>query len=133
MTEKIYCCPCQQYVEANEISGREAYPHRADLQSKLFWQCPHCLHFVGSHADGKPLGVIPTKALREARKHIHARLDPLHKTQSRNRWTRKALYKAISKRLGYEYHTAELRSIEEARKVWSILNEFYFKTHRCPF
>lgn len=33
------------------------------------------------------------------------------------------LYRSISDELGYQYHTGELRTIEEARKVWKIVNK----------
>ena len=135
ITHEVYCCPCQKDVQAIQIIGRKAYPHRADLAAKLFWQCPRCLRFVGSHRSGKPLGVIPTKQVREARRHIHSLLDPLWKDNRRGgqQWTRNNLYKVIGKHLGYEYHTAEIRTIEEAHKVWEVLQRFYTKAKPCPF
>ena len=50
----------------------------------------------------KPLGNIPTAELRNARKHIHAILDPIWKS---GRMKRGDLYRAISDSLGYQYHT----------------------------
>ena len=34
------------------------------------------------------------------------------------------LYAKLTADLGYTYHTAELRSVEEARKVWKVVNEY---------
>jgi hypothetical protein len=49
-----------------------------------------------------------------ARKHIHAILDPIWKSGKRNR---RELYGKLSSRLGYEYHTGEIKDIDEARKI----------------
>ena len=55
------------------------------------------------------------QGFRSGRRHIHAILDPLWRDGGK--WTRSALYSEISKRIGREYHTAEIRSVEEAREV----------------
>jgi len=34
---------------------------------------------------------------------------------------RKTLYATISKRLGRKFHTAEIRSIEEAREIYRLI------------
>jgi hypothetical protein len=66
----------------------------------------------------QPLGCIPTKEILNARKHTHALLDPIWKS---GKIKRKALYKKISDHVGFEYHTGNIRSIEEARKVYKFL------------
>jgi hypothetical protein len=117
----IYCCGCKEKIDAVLTSGREIYPHRKDLYSLKFWKCPACKNYVGCHNNGtgmSPLGNIPTKELREKRKQIHAILDPLWKS---GRFRRKALYSRLSELLGWNYHTAKIRSIEEAETVLEIL------------
>ena len=53
------------------------------------------------------------------RQQIHAVLDPIWKNGGT---TRTRLYKMIAKKLGRnEYHTAELRSVAEAEKVYHIV------------
>jgi len=120
----IYCCQCEDMVEARLTNGREIYPHRRDLFILPFWICDTCKNYVGCHhktnEPHKPLGVIPNKAMREARGQIHKILDPLWKNGSMRR---KQVYKLISDTLGYAYHTAELRSLEEARKVYFIVKD----------
>lgn len=117
----IFCCGCGIEVRAVLIDGATAYPHRKDLAALPFWRCPMCLNFVGCHhkiADRtRPLGVIPTEALKKARMRIHALVDPLWKSGV---VPRGKLYAHISGAIGYQYHTAEIRSMEEAETVYKI-------------
>ena len=122
---RIFCCGCNIDVEARLTNGEEIYPHRPDLYELPFWKCDKCGNFVGCHHKTKnrtrPLGVIPTKQIKEARKHIHDLLDPIWKS---GKMKRKELYDKISKELGWEFHTAELRSIDEARKVYRVIQKY---------
>ena len=119
---KIYCVCCGHEVEARLTDGKEIYSHRPDLYSLPFWKCDTCGNFVGCHHKTKdrtrPLGNIPTKELREARKHIHALLDPIWQS---GKMKRKEVYAFISEKCGWKYHTAKIRSIEEAREVYKII------------
>jgi hypothetical protein len=115
----IYCCQCQKDVDARLTCGAVVYPWRLDLAALPFWRCDDCDNFVGCHhktaEPTKPLGVIAGPAMKNARQHIHALIDPLWK---QNRIGRKELYKCLSKALGREYHTADLRTLDEARAVY---------------
>ena len=119
---KIYCCECKHDVQAILINGTETYPHRPDLANLSFWKCPNCNNFVGCHhktnQPTKPLGVIPNAEIKHARQYLHNVLDPVWKNKIIRRHV---LYKLISKELGYEYHTAEIKTIEEARKIYHII------------
>ena len=76
-------------------------------------------NFVGCHYKTedrtRPLGCIPTKEIKNARQHIHALIDPVWKS---GKIKRKELYKKLSDDTGRRYHTANIRSIEEARDVY---------------
>lgn len=104
--------------------GAEIYPHRSDLFALPFWKCGGCGNFVGCHHKTKdrtkPLGCIPTKAIKDARKRIHTILDPLWKT---GRMKRGHIYAKLSDVIGRQYHTAEIRSVEEARTVYRAVLE----------
>jgi len=131
---KIYCCGCQKDVDARLTSGAEIYPHRPDLHSLPFWKCDGCNNHVGCHHKTKdrtrPLGNIPTKELRDARKYIHALLDPLWKT---GKIKRGKLYAQLVEALGMKhYHTGEIRTIEEARNVYRAVKQISFRIPDNP-
>jgi hypothetical protein len=59
--------------------------------------------------------------LKRARQHIHDLIDPAWKS---GKVKRGKLYAHISSELGREYHTGELRTIDEARNVYRIARDF---------
>lgn len=124
MTRLIYCCGCGTKVEARLTDGKEIYPHRKDLWKQPLWKCDTCKNYVGCHHKTsnptQPLGNIPTKELRAARQHIHKILDPIWQSK---RMGRRQVYQKISDALGWKYHTANIKTIEEARKVYKIVKE----------
>lgn len=129
----IYCCTCATDVRPRLTDGREIYPHRPDLAELPFWRCVTCRNYVGCHHKTKdrtnPLGVIPNAEMRNARKHIHARLDPIWKEQ---RMDRRHLYARLTKVLGRQYHTAELRTIDEARMIFAAITAIERGLSECP-
>jgi hypothetical protein len=127
----VYCCACINQTNARLTSGKELYPHRPDLAQLNFWKCDKCNNFVGCHNKSKnptePLGFIPTPELKKARVHIHAILDPLWKPSPDEKgkaWRerRGKIYRIIAREMNIkEYHTAQIRTIEEAREVYKIV------------
>ena len=119
----IYCCACKTDVDARLTDGKEIYPHRVDLALLPFWKCDACGNYVGCHHKTpnrtKPLGNIPTAEIKNARKYIHAILDPIW--QPYGKTMRRKVYAAISDKIGHQYHTAEIRTIEEAREIYRIV------------
>jgi len=119
----IDCCACGKPVDAVLTTGAVIYPHREDLSSLPFWQCPYCDNYVGCHYKTKdrtkPLGIIPTQKLRKSRAEIHALIDPVWQ---KGILTRKDVYEKISELVGYPFHTAEIASTEEAERVIQLLN-----------
>lgn len=127
---EIYCCGCNEKVSARLTDGQEIYPHRTDLSALPFWKCDDCGNFVGCHHKTKnptqPLGCIPTPAVKNARQHIHRLLDPLWKS---GQMRRKELYAKLTERLGWKYHTAAIRSVDEARTVYRLIREIKSVSH----
>jgi hypothetical protein len=120
---KIYCCGCEKDVEARLTSGAEIYPHRQDLAMLPFWKCDNCKNYVGCHwktkNPTKPLGFIPTKEISNARKHLHALIDPFWKNHAQPFRARGWIYRWIARKMSQEsYHTAEIRNMEEARQIY---------------
>ena len=119
---QIWCCGCGQDTPARLTNGEEIYRRRLDLWRHPFWKCDHCGNFVGCHhrtdEPTKPLGCIPTRPIREARKAIHALIDPIWKTGIMKR---KTLYRRIAEEMGIDgYHTGAIRTMDEARRVLEI-------------
>jgi hypothetical protein len=57
--------------------------------------------------------------MKNARQYIHHILDPIGKS---GKMPRGKLYARIAKELGVaEYHTAEIRTLEDARKGYAIV------------
>lgn len=121
----LYCCGCVKDVEARLTNGNEIYRHRNDLRKLPFWICDTCKNFVGCHYKTnnptQPLGSIATKELKNARKYIHAILDPIWQSK---KISRKKLYARISEKVGYKYHTAEIRTLDQAREIYKIIRDF---------
>lgn len=126
----IYCCGCQRAIDARLTDGREIYPRRPDLASLPFWRCDGCGNQVGCHHKTKnrtkPLGNIATPEIKGARQHIHRILDPLWKSRT-PRFARKEIYRMLSEGMGYEYHTAEISNLQDARKVYRIIKKITFQ------
>lgn len=122
---KLYCCECASKITARLTSGAEIYPRRSGLASLPFWKCDACGNHVGCHHKTtnptRPLGCIPNAAVRNARQHIHALIDPAWKT---GKVKRAEIYRHLSERTGRQYHTAHIRSVEEAREVYVMAREF---------
>lgn len=118
----LYCCACKKDVPAQLTNGAEIYQHRRDLSDIPFWRCDTCKNYVGCHHKTlmrtRPLGCIPTPAIKESRNDIHAMLDPIWQ---RGIMSRSKIYSTLSKALGRDYHTADIRSIEDAQKVRAVL------------
>ena len=127
--KEIYCCNCGETVSARLTNGAEIYPHRKDLFSIPFWKCDTCSGKVGCHHKTKnktaPLGVIPTPIISKIRGMIHCNLDVVWKA---GKASRKEVYKAMSEKLGYEFHSAKIKSNDEAEKcleLSEIINKEY--------
>jgi hypothetical protein len=126
MSRKIYCCGCAIDVLPRLTDGKEIYPNRRDMSSIPFWKCDSCGNYVGCHHKTanktRPLGCIPTPSVRIARQKIHSIIDPLWRFGN---LSRSAVYKAVSKAIGKQFHTAEIRSVKEAAEVVEFVKALY--------
>ena len=124
----IYCTGCKNNVEARLTNGLERYPHRQDLHDIPFWTCDKCKSWVGCHyktdRPTRPLGYLATPQILNARKKIHALLDPLWKSK---RIKRGQAYAYVSNRIGKTYHNGEIKTLDEARQIYKIVEELHNK------
>ena len=123
----IRCCGCNsEKVEARLTDGSEIYPHREDLHELPFWKCDKCGNHVGCHHKTSnrtaPLGCIPTQEIKNARQHIHKILDPLWQSK---KYKRSYIYMKISEFIGWKYHTAAIRDIEDARNIYRFIKQTF--------
>jgi hypothetical protein len=121
----IHCCECNIFIEARLTNGEEIYPHRIDLYKLPFWICDKCSNYVGCHHKTKnrtmPLGSIPTPELRKERRYMHSILDPIWKS---GKMKRKDIYAMISKKIGRDFHTADIRTTKEALEIFTLLDPY---------
>lgn len=116
---RIYCAVCRSDQECTQTTGEEIYPHRSDLKFLEFWKCDKCQNYVGCHKKtGKPLGIIVSKEVKNARQEIHKLIDPVWKS---GRIKRSELYQRITDALGYRFHTAEIKTLNEARHIYRVI------------
>lgn len=122
-----HCDPCG--VDCTLKTGRDVYPHRADLADVRVWVCPSCSARVGCHpGTSKPLGNPASAELRRARMILHdQRLDPLWRYAPRKhgkQGRRRALvYKYLAHKLGIDAsvtHTG-MFDLERCREAWRVL------------
>lgn len=134
MNIKIYCTGCKAEVSARLTDGKEMYPNAPLLADTPFWVCPTCGAFVGTHhktkEKWKPMGVLATPEIKRWRKIIHSILDPIWKE---GKASRGSLYAEISGAIGRTYHTGEIYSIEEAKKVYAIVNAIRQRIYPGPW
>jgi hypothetical protein len=91
------CCYCNK--PSKKVTGKDIYPHRKDLHSKIFYACSNCKAYVGCHGGtDKPLGRLADAKLRRAKNEAHTAFDALW----RNRVfiTRKQAYTWLSEAMG---------------------------------
>ena len=126
--QKIFCVKCEKKRKTELVSGIDIYPNRTDLYNLNFWRCYVCRNYVGCHnkigTGTKALGIIPSQELRIKRQEIHRILDPIWKTK---KFTRKRIYQFLSNKTGKEYHTANLRTINQADNVIRFLKEKFYE------
>ncbi len=114
-SENVVACPsCGK--EAEWIPNEQVYGRRYG-KSYMCWYCRTCDYYVGCHNNTKkPLGTMVGKELRQLRRAVHAKIDPLWQS---GKVRRGDVYARISKALGYTYHTGEADT-ETCEKVLAL-------------
>lgn len=105
---------------SDKVGGKEIYPHRPDLYSKVFYQCAPCEAYVGCHpGTDRPMGRLANAELRRAKLQAHGAFDFIWKSGLK---TRGSAYKWLARQLGLskdECHIG-LFDVEMCRKVIEI-------------
>jgi len=125
MKQGIFCCDCKKEIKAELCFGFEIYPNRTDLFENLFYRCPHCQNYVGTHKVNsckciKPvsLGKIVNSNIKKLRMDLHNNyIDPIWNKYKL--WNRTEVYNFLCGVLkeDEDYHTADVCCIEDYKKV----------------
>jgi ssDNA-binding Zn-finger/Zn-ribbon topoisomerase 1 len=91
----------------------------------LMWICnnyPDCDCYVGCHkGTATPLGELANADIREWRKKVHAKLDPLWKNKKYNR---NELYEELGIKFKNPFHVGDL-NVEQCKKAIKFIHDFY--------
>ena len=101
----------------------------------MVWLCdrfPECRGSVGCHPDSRPLGTIADEATKEARKRVHAVIDPLWQVQTRGKQkARGSVYGYISEVTGIKpYHTGSLTEEQCELVLEKVKEKPYVQRHK---
>lgn len=109
-----YCKNAAVWCENKEIYGKNYG------KSYMCWLCKPCNAYVSCHNNSKsPQGTLANAELREWRKKVHERIDPMWRSGS---ISRKDLYKQLNKVFSRAYHTGEC-NIEQCKKILDLFPE----------
>lgn len=87
------CIECD--TDCDLVSGQAIYPHRQDLYSLNFYQCPNCGAYVGCHkGTTQALGTACGPSTRQARSAAHHAFDQLWRGKQA-KYTRTQAYQAL--------------------------------------
>lgn len=118
---EVICDYCGE--AARLTTGREVYPHRADLHGKSFYVCTPCDARVGCHpGTTNALGRLANAELRGAKQAAHAAFDPLWQGGGMKR---KDAYYRLSKALGIPFADCHIGMMDAAmcRRVVEVVRE----------
>jgi len=102
MKKPIFCPYCEK--EAKWCENKVIYGRNYG-KSYMCYYCEDCNAYVGCHNNSKkPLGTMADGELREWRKKVHAKIDPLWKE---NNWERSTIYKKLKRYYGSHVHIGD--------------------------
>jgi len=105
------CPKCNK--EAPWVSNDVVYGRRYGKSYMCYW-CKDCDTYVGCHNNTKkPLGTMADKETREARKNVHAFIDPLWRSR---KYSRKKIYQQLNDAFGEVIHIGE-SSVEKCDEI----------------
>lgn len=88
-----YCGERSVHMTETERYGREFSGHG-------LYVCVQCDASIGCHPDGRPLGTLANKELRELRRACHITVDQLWKSRS---MTRRGAYRLLAAKTGVRH------------------------------
>lgn len=114
------------------VNGLVIYPHRTDLEERLFYHCAPCDAYVGTHKGTKtPLGRLANAELRRAKQEAHASFDPIWELGKK---TRHEAYAWLANELNIPTKECHIGGfdVDTCKKVVEICRKISSK-HRTPY
>jgi len=93
-------CPICPYCGGQSTLKSDSFVYSGISYGGKMWVCenwPACQSSVGAHKNGKPLGTLANRQLREARVAAHEAFDPLWKSGT---FDRRAAYQLLAAMMG---------------------------------
>lgn len=114
----INCDYCSEPAELK--TGNKVYPHRPELESKLFWVCEPCRARVGCHpGTTKPLGRLANSQLRYWKQQAHRAFDPIWRDGGKKR-SQAYRWLAREMKLGRELCHIGMFSVDQCKQVVDV-------------
>lgn len=111
-SEYAVLCPVDS-EPAPWVENKEKYGKNYG-KSYMCYYCKEHDTYVGCHENTRrPLGTMAGPELRKLRMAVHAKIDPVWRNKVHSR---KEVYRYLSDKLGYQYHTGESDE-ETCRKI----------------
>lgn len=105
-----YCNHSVIKTSNEEIYGKEYGNGRCYL-------CRNCRAYVGTHSNGRPLGILATKEMRVLKVACHDLFDPIWKSK---KISRSKLYGILAEKLGIAKRDCHFGHFETDRLIESI-------------
>lgn len=113
-----YCGRPATAATAEEVYGPE---RSRGFRDARFWRCIPCEAYVGCHpGTDVALGTPAKEPLRKLRSQVHARLDPLWRTQARRGKARGEAYAFLARALGISAGECHVGLFDEARCLLAL-------------
>ena len=94
---------------AVRATGKDVYPHRKDLWTKIFFVCEPCDARVGCHPNTEePLGNLANVELRQWRMQAHSFFDNIWK---KKQLSRGKAYAWLRSKTGLDHHACHIGSM----------------------
>lgn len=125
MTEPKWSAPICYCGSSTSIKSNALIYNGREYGNGKIWLCdrfPACRGSVGTHPDGRPLGIVPTDEVKKLRIKLHAIIDPLWKD---NKKKRGSVYGWLNRIMGKEIHMGETTKEDCLMLMEAIKNNPY--------
>lgn len=83
----------------------------------MCFMCTGCDSYVGCHDDGRPLGIIANKELRDLKRKAHSLFDPYWKT---GKMKRKSAYRKLARQLEIPVNDCHFGHFNKGKLIQAI-------------